>query len=210
MLTFHQHRLYASCATNRFFQVFGNIHDIQDHLGSYRHLASLNDIFISHWAHLGLIIAWLTASFFHLGFQGNYEIWSHNPIKVSQIAHSIFDPHLSTSEPEVNIAYSGLYNLLFTIGFSNTSEIFRATISLECACLASGILSIFHSSYMDSLLYFSSASQAKLSLHSSLNTLLSLNTNKLATSLPVKLFNSIYDASQLRLNYHTAFLIGVS
>lgn len=69
---------------------------------------------------------------------------------------------------------------------------------------------------MDSLLYFSSTSQAKLSLpsssniYTSLNTYLSLLKYKPAISLPVKLFSSIYDASQLRLNYHSAFLFGVS
>lgn len=68
---------------------------------------------------------------------------------------------------------------------------------------------------MDSLLYFSFTSQVKLSLLSSLNIYTSLNIYfsllkyKPAISLLVKLLSSIYDASQFRLNYHSAFLFGI-
>lgn len=59
---------YCRCATNKYFQIIGNIHDIE----SYFHI-----IFFSHWGHL----AW----------NGNYELWILNPIATIPIAHGIFE-----------------------------------------------------------------------------------------------------------------------
>ena len=106
------------------------------------------------------------------------------------------------------MAFSGLYNPLFTIGFSNTSEILKATASFEYTCLAPGILAIVHSSYIDSLLYFSFSTRVCLTSGFIYQSLLSTKTNQLVNVLLVKLLSSLYDVSQTRLNYHIAFLFG--
>jgi len=43
----------------------------------------------------------------------------------------IFDPHLSLSYTENNIAYNGLYNILLTIGFNNVKDIYNFIILIE-------------------------------------------------------------------------------
>ena len=72
-------------------------------------------------------------------WQGNFEKWVSNPLKVKPIAHSIWDPHFgeaaikafskSTTYP-VNIAYSGVYQWWYTIGFRTNQELYIGSIGL--------------------------------------------------------------------------------
>jgi len=79
--------LSSKCATNKYFQLLGNIHDIESYLG-LDNLIHLNYIiFISHWGQLALIFIWLSRNIFHIGWTGNYNLWKQNPLKTLPIAH---------------------------------------------------------------------------------------------------------------------------
>jgi len=124
-------KLNSGCATNRYFQLLGNVHDIESYLG-LDNLIHLNyTIFMSHWGQLALIFIWLSGNIFHIGWTGNYDLWKQNPLKTIPIAHSIFDPHLGSIDIENNVSYSGLYNVLLTIGFSNLKDIYNFIILTE-------------------------------------------------------------------------------
>jgi len=70
------------------------------------------------------------------------------------IAHSIYDPHMSSYDPESNVALCGLYNLLLTVGYLSSVEIYKLTILFQCLALSSALFSIIHSVYFDSLLMY--------------------------------------------------------
>ena len=107
---------YCRCATNKYFQIIGNIHDIE----SYFHI-----IFFSHWGHL----AW----------NGNYELWILNPIATIPIAHGIFDPHFGSglNSDYTIVLSSGIYNWLYTVGFDNVFELYKFVIICELLALIS-------------------------------------------------------------------------
>jgi photosystem I P700 chlorophyll a apoprotein A2 len=50
-------------------------------------------IFASHFGHLAIIFLWTAGNLFHVAWQGNFEQWILNPLKVKPIAHGIWDPH---------------------------------------------------------------------------------------------------------------------
>jgi photosystem I P700 chlorophyll a apoprotein A2 len=63
---------------------------------------------------------------------GNYELFRANPISTIPIGHAIFDPHfglqaklpLSKSTAIAGtIAYSGIYNSLYTLGFTSVAHL---------------------------------------------------------------------------------------
>jgi photosystem I P700 chlorophyll a apoprotein A2 len=39
-------------------------------------------------------LLWTAGNLFHVAWQGNFETWVGNPLKVKPIAHAIWDPHL--------------------------------------------------------------------------------------------------------------------
>jgi photosystem I P700 chlorophyll a apoprotein A2 len=206
--------LAAGCATNRYFQVLGNIHDLESYFG-IDNVVSLNaNIFLSHWGHIAIIFMWLSGNLFHVGWTGNYDIWTLNPIKTIPIAHSIFDPHFGSSEIENNVAYSGLYNLLSTIGFSCVSDIYAFLILSECLALASILLALVHLIYLDSYLLCSPniayATKTGLSDLSKLEIEFRLQLMVANTLFiwPIRLFTACFDLSGERLNYHIGALIG--
>eukprot|EP00956_Cyclotella_meneghiniana_P044709 scaffold331504_cov1255-Cyclotella_meneghiniana.AAC.5 len=60
---------------------------------------------------------------FHVAWQGNFEKWVSNPLKVRPIAHSIWDPHFGESALKafskgnsypVNITFAGFSSLAWT------------------------------------------------------------------------------------------------
>jgi photosystem I P700 chlorophyll a apoprotein A2 len=65
---------------------------------------------------------------------GNFEKWVTNPLKVKPIAHAIWDPHFGESALKafsknytypVNIAFSGVYQWWYTIGFRTNQKLCR-------------------------------------------------------------------------------------
>ena len=134
----------ARCATGRFFQVLGNIHDLEAYYALDNNGTLHTKIFLSHWAHLAIIFMWAAGNFFHIGWSGNFELWIQNPLKTIPIAHNIFDPHMGSSEVEMQVCYSGLYNWMYTVGFTNNQDIYIWTICLELMSLCCVLLACLH------------------------------------------------------------------
>jgi hypothetical protein len=193
----------ARCATQRYFQVLGNIHDIDSYYSIDNTTNSLATIFTAQWAHLAIIGMWSAGSLFHIGWTGNFELWLANPIKTVPIAHSIFDPHFGTTEVENNVAYSGLYNLMATVGLTTSSDIFNLLILVECISCSFILLAAVHLIYLDALIQWLPTHQAVQTGSSSLTSTHAdyrLNTNiRLTNTLPSKLFTACFDLSGLRL-----------
>lgn len=212
-------RLDARCATNRIFQVLGNIHDLEAYYRIENSAALNATLFISHWAHLAIIFMWIAGNFFHIGWTGNYELWILNPVKTIPIAHSIFDPHMGSSEVEMQACYSGLYNWLYSTGFTSNQEIYNLVISFECLSLSAVLLAFLHLIFIDSYLQWMNGGtpvtirpiskirdiQFKLNLAGLVRA-----TKKGMTSIPLRLFTFFFDGSALRLNFHIGALIGLS
>jgi len=208
--------LDARCATNRYFQVVGNIHDIESYF-RIDNSASLNvQIFLSHWAHLAIIFMWVSGNFFHIGWTGNYELWKQNPIKTIPIAHNIFDPHFGSSEIENNVAYSGLYNFMYTLGFASNQDIYNFLILTECFAVALILLAFVHLIYLDSYLQWltigsrsSSTNSSNIEYRLNLISLHKSNASKYQLNIsPLRLFMACFDLSSVRLNFHIGALIG--
>jgi len=144
--------LDGRCATNRYFQVIGNIHDIESYF-AIDHAFSLNvNIFLCHWGHLAIIFMWLSAIHYHVGHEGNYQLWSINPINTIPIAHAVFDPHFALSEITNNISHSGIYNALLSLGFSSVSDLYNVVIASELLALISLGLAFQHLIYLDAFI----------------------------------------------------------
>ena len=206
--------LYARCATNKYFQILGNIHDIESYFG-IDNMVSLNvQIFFSHWGHLAIILVWVSSNLFHIGWTGNYELWQQNPIKTIPIAHSIFDPHFGLSKIENNIAYNGLYNILYTLGFNSTADLYNFLILSEYLAVISIPLAFIHLIFLDSYLQSGqvAATQKGLPFTNSREIEFHLQII-IADALfiwPFKLFTAYFDLSKERLNFHIGTLIGFS
>jgi photosystem I P700 chlorophyll a apoprotein A2 len=77
-------------------------------------------LFASHFGHLAIIFLWTSGNLFHVAWQGNFEQWVLNPLKIKPIAHTIWDPHFGESAIKafsktntaypVDISYSGVYH----------------------------------------------------------------------------------------------------
>jgi hypothetical protein len=156
-LSLYTNTLSHRCATNRYFQVIGSIHDIESYC-ALDNTSSLNGhLFISHWAHLSIIPSWLSSIFFHLGLSSTYMLWYHNPIASLQISHGIWDPHLHTHplsilgifiHPAINsrvvLSYGGAYNMSYTLGFNTLTQIYSITLILDLFSIITLILASFH------------------------------------------------------------------
>ena len=173
------HNLDGRCGTNRFFQVLGNIHDIEAYFGVDNTFALNTSIFLCHWGHLAIIFIWIASIHFHVGANGNYQLWTQNPINTIPIAHAVFDPHFALSEITNNIAHSGIYNVLYTLGFSSVSQIYNVVIGCELLALASIGLAFIHLIYLDA----------------------SLPVDMLPSTV-------YFDLGGQRLNFHTGVLVG--
>jgi photosystem I P700 chlorophyll a apoprotein A2 len=118
-------------ATRRIWYGIATAHDLEAHDGMTEENL-YQKIFASHFGHLAIIFLWTSGNLFHVAWQGNFEKWVTNPLKVKPIAHSIWDPHFGESALKafskgntypVNIAFSGVYQWWYTIGFPNKSRI---------------------------------------------------------------------------------------
>ena len=138
-------------ATRRIWYGIATAHDLEAHDGMTEENL-YQKIFASHFGHLAVIFLWTSGNLFHVAWQGNFEKWVGNPLKVKPIAHSIWDPHFGESAIKafskgnsypVNIAYSGVYQWWYTIGFRTNQELYAGAIGLllfSCALLFAGWL----------------------------------------------------------------------
>lgn len=125
------------CATNRYFQVIGGIHDIESYQGIENDLSMNAQIFGCDFGHLGIILMFIASNLFHIAWGGNYEIFIQNPTAVIRIAHQISDPHFHQVSASLSISfnvltsYSGIYNWLLGGGFTTNTEIYNGVIILQ-------------------------------------------------------------------------------
>ena len=126
-------------ATRRIWDGIATAHDLEMH-DEMTSETLYQKVFASHFGHLAIIFIWTSGNLFHVAWQGNFEQWILNPLKVKPIAHAIWDPHFGepalkaftrggASYP-VNISYSGLYNWWYTIGMRTNNELYLASIGL--------------------------------------------------------------------------------
>jgi photosystem I P700 chlorophyll a apoprotein A2 len=125
-------------ATRRIWYGIATAHDLEAHDGMTEENL-YQKIFASHFGHLAVIFLWTSGNLFHVAWQGNFETWVTNPLKVKPIAHAIWDPHFGESAIKafskgntypVNIAYSGVYHWWYTIGFRTNQELYLGAIGL--------------------------------------------------------------------------------
>jgi hypothetical protein len=83
-------------ATRRIWYGIATAHDLEAHDGMTEENL-YQKIFASHFGHLAIIFLWTSGNLFHVAWQGNFEKWVTNPLKVKPIAHSIWDPHFGES-----------------------------------------------------------------------------------------------------------------
>ena len=138
-------------ATRRIWYGIATAHDLEAHDGMTEEKL-YQKIFASHFGHLAIIFLWTSGNLFHVAWQGNFEKWVLNPLKVKPIAHSIWDPHFGQSALKafskgnnypVNIAFSGVYQWWYTIGLRTNQELYQGAIGLlllSCILLFSGWL----------------------------------------------------------------------
>mgnify|MGYP003321851308 CR=1 FL=1 len=125
-------------ATRRIWYGIATAHDLEAHDGMTEENL-YQKIFASHFGHLAIIFLWTSGNLFHVAWQGNFEKWVANPLKVKPIAHAIWDPHFGDSALKafskgnaypVNIAYSGVYQWWYTIGMRTNQQLYVGSIFL--------------------------------------------------------------------------------
>lgn len=126
-------------STRRIWYGIATSHDLENHDGMTEDNL-YNKIFASHFGHLAIIFLWTSGNLFHVAWQGNFEQWILNPLKLKPIAHAIWDPHFgepalkaftpNSSAYPVNISYSGLYHWWYTIGMRTNNDLYTGSIFL--------------------------------------------------------------------------------
>jgi photosystem I P700 chlorophyll a apoprotein A2 len=138
-------------ATRRIWYGIATAHDLEAHDGMTEENL-YQKIFASHFGHLAIIFLWTAGNLFHVAWQGNFEKFVENPLKVKPIAHSIWDPHFGEAALKafskgnnypVDIAFSGVYHWWYTIGFRTNQELYTGSVGLlllACTLLFAGWL----------------------------------------------------------------------
>ena len=67
--------LNGRCATSRYLQVVGSIHDIESYFGIDNTLSLNLQIFTAHWGHLTIILIWVSGNLYHIASNANYSLW---------------------------------------------------------------------------------------------------------------------------------------
>jgi photosystem I P700 chlorophyll a apoprotein A2 len=171
-------------------------------------------IFLCHWGHLAIIFAWVSGNLFHIGWNGNYELWVKNPIKSMPIAHGIWDPHFSDGislalsmsdrcDYAVLLSYSGIYNWLYTVGFTSVFHIYNFVIGCELLAVISILLAKVHLIYLDS-----SVSKLQSVSWPGPPAQLQAGVSSSIVTWPLRLFVACFDLGGLRLNFHIGVMIG--
>ena len=137
-------------ATRRIWYGVATAHDLEGHDGMTEENL-YQKIFASHFGHLAIIFLWTSGNLFHVAWQGNFQEWILNPLKVKPIAHAIWDPHFGQSAIKaftrggvsypVNIATSGIYHWWYTIGMRSDVDLYVGAMGLlvfSCVLLFAG------------------------------------------------------------------------
>ena len=76
-------------ATRRIWYGIATAHDLESHDGMTEE-SLYQKIFASHFGHLAIIFLWTSGNLFHVAWQGNFQQWVLNPLKVKPIAHALW------------------------------------------------------------------------------------------------------------------------
>jgi photosystem I P700 chlorophyll a apoprotein A2 len=124
-------------STRRIWYGIATAHDFESH-DAMTESKLYQKIFASHFGHIAIIFLWTAGNLFHVAWQGNFESWVLNPLKVRPIAHAIWDPHfgqaaykafLKTSSP-ANLSLSGVYEWWYTIGLRTNNDLYQCSFFL--------------------------------------------------------------------------------
>ena len=194
------------CATKKYFQIIGSIHDIESYFGIDNHTSLNVQMLFCHWGHLAIIFVWVSRNLFHIGWNGNYSLWVLNPIATIPIAHGIWDPDLAnTNTSDYTIVLSsGIYNWLFISGFNSVFHLYNFVIICEFLAVISIPLGKVHLIYNSELLHWLALHKPYISISVRIFKKLALDINV----HPLQRFVAYFDLGNLRLNFHTGIIIG--
>jgi photosystem I P700 chlorophyll a apoprotein A2 len=125
--------------TRRLWFSIATAHDFESHDGITEERL-YQKVFASHFGQLAIIFLWTAGNLFHVAWQGNFEMWTQDPLHVRPIAHVIWDPHFGQPAVEVytrggangpvNIATSGVYQWWYTIGIRTDQDLYQGSVFL--------------------------------------------------------------------------------
>jgi photosystem I P700 chlorophyll a apoprotein A2 len=152
----------------------------------------------------------VSGNLFHIGWNGNYELWVKNPIATMPIAHGIWDPHFGLSISDayssgglaVVLSYSGIYNWLYASGFNSVFHLYNFVIVCELLAVISLLLGKVHLIYLEDMLQW---------LLRRIWLLRYYNDGGAIGPIfiwPFRLFLACFDLGGLRLNFHIGVMIG--
>ena len=175
-----------------------SIHDIESYFGLDNTLSLNLQIFTAHWAHISIILIWISRNLYHIASNANYSLWIKNPIPSIAQAHNIWDPHFTiiktnpyshTIITTILITYSGIYNQVYTSGFNTINQIYKITIITLIPGLVSILLAKIH-----------------IKTHSELLHKLYINKSKFYQALSTFCLVTISSVN-IRFNFHTGIPI---
>ena len=197
----HSIKSYCSngrCATLKLFEFIGSIHDIEAYQKTQTNLNITKYIFTTHWGHLSTILIWLSGTLFHITWTGNFSYWILNPVSTIAISHAIWDPHLNYTLSSVP-AYSGVYNLVFSIGFRTDFQLYYIVLATELLVLAFLLIGKLHLVNSSTLIEWLTTNRP----------IGNFNSKVVKSIKPSLRFYSTYmEATSLRLNFHIGILTG--
>ena len=105
---------------------------------------------------MAIIFVWVSRNLFHIGWNGNYELWVLNPIAFIPIADGIWDPHFASglNSDYTIVLSSGIYNWLYTLGFNSVFHLYNFVIMCELLAVISIPLGKLHLIYNEELLHW--------------------------------------------------------
>nr|UNJ15617.1 photosystem I P700 chlorophyll a apoprotein A2 [Cyanidiaceae sp.] len=131
--------LSSDPTTRRIWYGIATSHDFEAHDNMTEEIL-YQKIFASHFGHLAIIFLWTSGTLFHVAWQGNFEEWIANPLKVKPVAHAIWDPHFGQAALKafsksgfnypVDVSYSGVYHWWYTIGMRTSADLYAGALFL--------------------------------------------------------------------------------
>ena len=197
-------------STTTIFIGLGSLHEISSSSQGSNHISM--KLFRVHLGQLSVIDLWLGGNVYHVAWNSNYSIWKTNPSSIQPIAHTIWDPHYSSSTLDITcsgsseqastISYSGLYYIYMTIGMNSTTCLYNSAIVLQLiSMILLGIVYI-HGRVSDR--YMSSGS---LVIAQGFRVSAS---SRYITPMLSRLWSSSYVLPGYRLSYHLSYVIGLT
>ena len=158
-----------------------------------------------------MIFLWISGTLFHISWTGNFILWRLNPVSTIAISHPIWDPHFYASVKTGSYlsstpSYSGVYNWLLSIGFTNEQQIYYLVIFIELTSLVFMLLGKLHINRSVNLIHWTSIFNAVTKLTNGESTA-NIVVDKLYL-IPLRIYCTYLESNGTRLNFHLASLFG--